>query len=164
MSQAVIRPEEPRNLPEARTIRSSRVFEASRESLWELFENPEELGVWWGPSGFANTFSEFDFRPGGRWRFVMHGPDGAEYPMDKVFVGIDAPARLVIDHIDAVHGFRMFILFHDVTEGTRLEWIMVFDDADEAAKVRPFVEPANEQNLDRLAARVSDISDARTAR
>lgn len=42
--------------------------------------------------------------------------------------------------------------FHDVADGTRLEWIMVFDHAEEAATVRPFVEPANEQNFDRLAA------------
>jgi len=154
MTSLTQRPDDIRDLPEARTIRSSRVFEATCERLWALFENPDDLAAWWGPAGFANSFTEFDFRPGGRWRFVMRGPDANEYPMDKVFVHVDAPERLVIDHIDAVHGFRMFMLFHDVPQGTRLTWIMVFDHADEAAKVRPFVEPANEQNFDRLAVRL----------
>jgi uncharacterized protein YndB with AHSA1/START domain len=146
----VTRPIDIQDLPEARTIRSSRVFDAPREYLWTWFENPERLAAWWGPSGFKNTFTEFEFRPGGVWRFVMHGPDGSEYAMEKVFIHVNAPKRLVIDHIDDVHGFRLFILLHDVANETRLEWILVFDHADEAAKVRPFVEPANEQNFDRL--------------
>jgi uncharacterized protein YndB with AHSA1/START domain len=29
-----------------------------------------------GPDGFSTTTSQFDFRPGGVWCFVMHGPDG----------------------------------------------------------------------------------------
>lgn len=155
MSNAANRPDDIHDLPEARTIRSSRVFDAPREHLWALFENPESLAAWWGPSGFNNTFTAFDFRPGGVWRFVMHGPDGSEYAMDKVFIHVDAPKRLVIDHIDDVHGFRMFIMLHDVTNGTEMTWTMVFDHADEAAKVRSFVEPANEQNFDRLGSSLS---------
>ena len=34
---------------------------------------------WWGPDGFTNTITTFDLRPGGAWRFVMHGPDGTNY-------------------------------------------------------------------------------------
>jgi uncharacterized protein YndB with AHSA1/START domain len=40
---------------------------------------------WWGPEGFANTFAQFEFKPGGRWVFVMHGPNGANYPNESVF-------------------------------------------------------------------------------
>lgn len=146
------RPVNTGNLPEERTIRSSRPFAAPPARLWSLFENPEILATWWGPSGFTNAFHEFDFRPGGAWRFAMRGPDGVEYPMNKVFVRVDKPETIVLDHIDAVHGFRMFITFHGVQDGTLLDWVMVFDFPDEAAKVRPFVEPANEQNFDRLNA------------
>jgi uncharacterized protein YndB with AHSA1/START domain len=146
------RPDGIENLPESRTIRSSRLFEASRERLWALFENPVDLGVWWGPTGFLNDIEEFDFRAGGMWRFVMRGPDGSRYPMNKRFIRLEAPQLIVMDHLDPVHGFRMFIVLHDAPNGTLLEWIMVFDHAEEAAKVRPFVEPANEQNFDRLAA------------
>lgn len=38
-----------------------------------------------GPNGFTNTFYEFDLRPGGKWRFTMHGADGKNYKM-KVFL------------------------------------------------------------------------------
>jgi uncharacterized protein YndB with AHSA1/START domain len=146
------RPENTDNLPEDRTIRSSRQFGAPQAVLWSQFENPDQLAKWWGPAGFTNEFHEFDFRPGGAWRFVMRSPDGAEYSMNKVFVRVEQPETIVLDHIDPVHGFRMFMNFHGTSNGTMLEWIMVFDFADEAAKVRPFVEVANEQNFDSLDA------------
>lgn len=151
------RPVTTQNLPEDRTIRTSRTFTAARETLWTLFENPVHLGVWWGPTGFRNTFEAFDFRDGGDWRFVMHGPDGAAYPMCKTFVAIRKPEAIVLDHEDPVHGFRMFMNFHEDAGGTRLDWIMVFDHEEEAARVRPFVEPANEQNLDRLGERLANV-------
>src|SRR5690606_11467583 len=59
------RPDEPVNLPEDRTIRSSRTLQATRARVWPLFENRADLVAWWGPSGFVNTFEEFDFNPGG---------------------------------------------------------------------------------------------------
>src|SRR5690606_37979399 len=102
------RPTGTNGLPEARTIRTSRAFGTARAKLWSLFENPADLSMWWGPAGFSNTFEEFDFRPGGAWRFVMRGPDGAEYPMRKRFTAIAPFERIVLDHDDPVHGFRMF--------------------------------------------------------
>ena len=147
-----MRPDTTADLPAERTIRSSRLFGATRKNVWSFFENPVHLGAWWGPEGFTNTFEAFEFREGGTWRFVMHGPDGSAYPMSKTFVTIHEYAGIVLDHDDPIHGHRLFMLFKDVGDGTLLEWLMVFDHAEEAAKVRPFVEPANEQNLDRLQA------------
>ena len=33
----------------------------------------------------AATFHTFELWPGGRWRFVMHGPDGTDYPNESGF-------------------------------------------------------------------------------
>lgn len=65
-----------------------RLVEAPRERVFKAFSDPARLARWWGPHGFGSTFHEFDLRPGGAWRFVMHGPDGANYPNQSVFVGI----------------------------------------------------------------------------
>ena len=46
-------------------IHSTRVFGVSRARLFEAFRDPSQLARWWGPEGFANTFEEFDLRPGG---------------------------------------------------------------------------------------------------
>jgi uncharacterized protein YndB with AHSA1/START domain len=39
-----------------------------------------------------------DFRVGGLWKHVMHGPDGANYPNEYVFQEIVKPERIVLSH------------------------------------------------------------------
>src|SRR3712207_1550034 len=82
---------------------SSRVFDAPREAVFRAFAEPGILARWWGPKGFANTFREFDLRPGGAWRFVMHGPDGRDYEMVKEFVEVVAGERVVLRHVGPMH-------------------------------------------------------------
>src|SRR4051794_12623895 len=82
-----------------REIVATRVFDAPRELVFKAWTDPEHLAQWWGPTGFTNTFHEFDLRPGGVWRFVMHGPDGVDYKNENVFVEIVKPERIVFDHV-----------------------------------------------------------------
>lgn len=135
-----------------REIVSSRILDAPRDVVFCAFYDPAILARWWGPSGFTNTFVEFDPRPGGAWHFVMRGPDGAEYPTEKRFIEVVRDERIVVRHEDPTHGFEMTISFEDEGTRTRLIWRMRFDAAEEAQRVRSFVVEANEQNLDRLAA------------
>lgn len=141
--------------PMDREIVSSRVFPAPREIVFRAFSDPEVLGKWWGPKGFTNTFHEFDFRPGGAWRFVMHGPDGAEFQMEKRFVEIVPPERISLRHEQSTHGFLMTMDFAAEGEGTRLTWTMRFDSVEEAERVRAAIITANEENFDRLAAQLA---------
>ena len=136
---------------ENRVILSRRTFSAMPQDLWEAFRNPEALARWWGPAGFTNVFHEFGFRPGGEWDFTMTGPDGTGYRMRKVFVEIAEPSRIVFDHPDATHGFRMVIEMAGNGHETEMSWRMTFDSAEEGARVRAIVEASNEQNFDRLA-------------
>ncbi|MES1241851.1 MAG: SRPBCC family protein [Acidobacteriota bacterium] len=133
-------------------IVNTRLFGVPREVLFEAFSDPDQLVHWWGPKGFTNVFHEFDLRPGGSWRFVMHGPDGAEFQIEKEFIEVARPERIVLRHLDAKHGFRMTMTFADEPGGTRLTWHMLFEDPEENTRLREFISEANEQNFDRLAA------------
>jgi uncharacterized protein YndB with AHSA1/START domain len=66
-------------------LSAERVLSASPRKVFAAFEQLVRLAQWWGPNGFTNTFAQFDFTPGGRWVFVMHGPNGADYPNENVF-------------------------------------------------------------------------------
>jgi uncharacterized protein YndB with AHSA1/START domain len=134
----------------ANEIVSSRVLATSRERVWRAFADPALLARWWGPRGFTNTFHEFDLRTGGRWRFTMHGPDGAVYEQLREFVAVVAHARIVMDNPNPDHRFRMKIELTAEGAGTRLGWSMVFHDAAEFARVCDIVAAANEENFDRL--------------
>src|SRR5215207_3131004 len=60
-----------------REIVISRVIDAPRELVFEAFTEVRHLSRWWGPEGFTTTTTRsFEFRVGGEWDFVMHGPDG----------------------------------------------------------------------------------------
>ena len=63
----------------------TRIFDAPRELVWRAWTDPKHVAQWWGPNGFTNTIHEMDVRPGGVWRFVMHGPDGVDYANKIVF-------------------------------------------------------------------------------
>lgn len=132
-------------------ILSERVLSAPRERIFQAFADPAVLARWWGPQGSVNLFEIFDFRPGGRWEFVMRAADGTEYPMRHRFLDVVAPDRIVVEHIQADHHFQLHMTL-DALEGgrTRLRWRMRFESAAEAARVRQFVLQANEQNFDRL--------------
>lgn len=81
-----------------REIVITRVLQAPRELVWEAWTNPEHVAKWWGPNGFTNTILSMDVRPGGVWRFIMHGPDGVDYPNKIVFIEVVKPERLVYSH------------------------------------------------------------------
>jgi uncharacterized protein YndB with AHSA1/START domain len=65
--------------PADRQIVTTRVLDAPRELVFKMWTDPEHIVQWWGPKGFTTTTYSMDVRPGGVWRFVMHGPDGTDY-------------------------------------------------------------------------------------
>jgi uncharacterized protein YndB with AHSA1/START domain len=138
----------------ARTLSASRVIDATPQAIWAALSDPSRLALWWGPHGFTNTFDVFEFRPGGRWRFTMHGPDGKNYENDSVFVALDAPRRAVIDHISAPR-FELTVDLEDLGGRTRVVWTQVFETAELRDAIRPRADPGNQQNLERLAAHLA---------
>jgi uncharacterized protein YndB with AHSA1/START domain len=78
-----------------REIVISRVLAAPRELIWQAMTDPQHITHWWGPRGFSTTTEIMDVRPGGEWKHVMHGPDGADYPNHSIFKEVVKPERLV---------------------------------------------------------------------
>lgn len=132
---------------------TSRDIPAPAAQVFAAIASPERLARWWGPAGFTNTFHVCEFTPGGRWSFTMHGPDGSNYPNESVFAEIEAPNRLVIQHV-CEPLFRLAITLTPSATGTTVGWEQVFENAELARQVAHIVVPANEQNLDRLSAEV----------
>ena len=137
-----------------RELSNSRVFNAPRELVFKAWTDPSHLSRWWGPKGFTSTFEEFDVRPGGHWRFVMHGPDGVDYKNHSVFVDVVRPERIVFDHISGPR-FHVTATFTEQAGKTTLTFRMRFETAAECERVKVFAVGANEQNFDRLEAELA---------
>jgi uncharacterized protein YndB with AHSA1/START domain len=100
-----------------REIVTKRTFDAPRELVFKMWTDPQHVGRWWGPNGFTTTTLEIDVRPGGAWRFIMHGPDGIDYPNRIAYEEIVEPERLVYTHGDDSEGkggeFHTTVTFED---------------------------------------------------
>jgi uncharacterized protein YndB with AHSA1/START domain len=144
-------------------VDTKRVLDAPRERVWECFADPERLAVWWGPNGFTNEFSRFEFKPGGLWTFVMRGPNGHGYPNESRFVELVRPERIVLEHI-VVPFYRNTMTFKDRSGKTELSWHAVFQTADENnEKFKAFIVEKNEENFDRLEACLKTLAGPGTA-
>ncbi|MBN9522288.1 SRPBCC domain-containing protein [bacterium] len=130
---------------------TERVFSASPRAVFAAFEQPDQLARWWGPKGFTNSFEQFEFTPGGRWVFTMHGPNGADYANESVFREIQPDTRVVIEHLSLPH-FTLTVTLTTRGAQTHLAWVQEFESPEVAEKFRPLSKTANEQNLDRLQA------------
>ena len=141
--------------PASTVVHAQRVLPYAPETVYAAFADARRLARWWGPQGFTNTFQVFDFQPEGRWEFVMHGPDGGQYPNTSVFRVLEAARTLVIDHVSPPV-FTLTVTLTPQPTGTILTWAQAFADPAVAARLRRIVEAANEQNIDRLAALLAD--------
>jgi uncharacterized protein YndB with AHSA1/START domain len=121
-----------------RSIIGTRVFDAPRELVFSVWTDPKHLAQWWGPYGFTTTTSSFDMRPGGVWRFVMHGPDGRDYQNQITFEEIVPPERIVYRHggeaAEPVR-FSTTVTFEDIGGKTRITMRLDFASAAERDRV-----------------------------
>jgi uncharacterized protein YndB with AHSA1/START domain len=136
------------------TFKTSREIPAPPTDVFAAISDPVRLARWWGPAGFTNTFKVCEFRPGGKWSFIMHGPDGTNYPNENTFVEVDPARKVVIRHLSEPK-FDLTIELSPAGSGTLVRWTQILEDAAFARRVEAIITPANEQNLDRLTAEVS---------
>jgi uncharacterized protein YndB with AHSA1/START domain len=145
-----------------REIVVARDIDAPRELVFEAFTAVRHLSRWWGPEGFTTTTQSFEFRVGGSWDFVMHGPDGTDYPEWITWTEITPPERIAMRHgesRDDPHAFESVLTFVADGAATRIEMHTVFptrEQRDEAVVKYHAVE-GGEQTLGNLAAYVTEI-------
>jgi uncharacterized protein YndB with AHSA1/START domain len=127
------------------------------EQVFAAISDPERLARWWGPAGFTNTFKVCEFKNGGRWSLIMHGPNGANYPNENVFAEIESPKKVVVEHASEAK-YRLTITLAAAAAGTVVSWSQAFENAEVAARIEHIVVPANAQNLERLSVEVLRLS------
>lgn len=147
-----------------RQILVTRAFEAPRELVFEAWTKPEHVVRWWGPNGFTTTMEEMDVRPGGGWKYTMHGPDGTNYPNKSVFVEVVRPERLVYTHGGTREGgpgvsFTATVTFEECLGRTTVTMQLLFpsvEGRDHAVREYNALE-GGQQTLGRLAAYVATL-------
>src|ERR1043165_5530511 len=99
-----------------------RGLDAPRELVFEAFTEVRHLSRWWGPRGFTTTTRAFEFRVGGVWDFVMHGPDGTDYQEWITWTEITPLERIALLHgesRDDPNAFESVVTFEAAGAQTR---------------------------------------------
>ena len=131
-------------------IVNTRTINAPRELVYRAWEEPEHLKIWWGPAGFTNTFNGFDFRVGGKWSFVMHGPEKGNYVNECEFIKIERPSLIAWKRYSKPI-FKVVASFEEIAPNkTKVVFRQVFNTEEECNKIKRFVVDKNEENFDRL--------------
>ena len=139
-----------------REIVVARVIAAPRPLVFDAFTDARHVSNWWGPRGFSTPTHAMDLRPGGRWRFTMHGPDGTDHENLVVYEEVVRPERLSYAHGEPgepfVAHFHATITFVERDGGTEVTLRSVFPSAVALALAMAVgaVEGAR-QTLERLA-------------
>ena len=82
-----------------------RIFDAPRELVWKVLNDPERVPHWWGPESTTMTVVEMDVRVGGRWRWIAHSSDG-DAPFKGEYLEVVPPERVVRTEIFDVPPFN----------------------------------------------------------
>jgi len=141
-----------------RELVHTRLLNAPRALVFKVWTEPDHIAQWWGPNGFTNTIHEMEVRPGGVMRFIMHGPDGTNWPNRIVFHEVVKNERLTYTHDsdgneNDPHVFEVVVRFEDEGNKTRLTMHTVFPTEEALAEVKKFgaIEGGN-QTFNRLEA------------
>lgn len=145
-------------------VAHERRVDAAPELAWKAWTQPDLFARWFGPDGFTITVQEMDVRPGGRSRFLMHGPDGTDYPNRIVYRTVETAKRL-----DYLHGgdidddpsaFEVEVTFVPDGDGTLIRMQSRFPsmEAREAIKAYNAIE-LGRQTMEKMAAFVGGMRD-----
>lgn len=127
-------------------IRIVRVYDAPVKLVWDAWTDLKHVERWWGPRGFTLTTKSKDLRPGGKWIYTMHGPDGTDYPNIATYHEVVKYEKLVYDHGGNEERDKLFtvtVTFKEERGKTTMDMTMALSTPDEAKAMKRFIKDAN---------------------
>lgn len=136
-----------------REVVITRAFDAPCRLLFEAYSKPEHVQRWFGPKGFSLPLCEMDFRVGGKFRFGMRGPNGADFPpFGGEYLEIVPDERIVYSNGDGDEKFIVTVTYVEVGARTTMTIHTLFASiAQKNQHLGRGYEGGVGQGLDRLA-------------
>lgn len=106
----------------------TRLLNAPRDLVWEVWTTPEHIKEWWGPNGFSLTTKSMNVKSGKTWDFIMHGM-GRDWDNKIEYVAVQKPSLLTYRHSGAEnedYNFTVSVFFEEVEGKTLLTMKSVF--------------------------------------
>ncbi|MFN2134656.1 MAG: SRPBCC domain-containing protein [Candidatus Promineifilaceae bacterium] len=145
------------------TLTITRLFDAPVARVWHAWTDPQQIEAWFGPEGFQTRVDLQELKVGGRYIYVMIGPDGTEYPSEGAFLEIVPQEKIVAtdefgenfeppDPVELPSGMVTTTLFEDVNGRTKVTIQIAHPTLDDKRKHEEMGVIAGwESTLDNLA-------------
>ena len=91
------------------TLVMTQTFDSPRAEVFEAWTTPEQVSLWWDPTGAPLAICEIDLRTGGAFRWINQGEMGAKYPFAGIYCEIIPPERIVFDALISPSGPKQHI-------------------------------------------------------
>jgi uncharacterized protein YndB with AHSA1/START domain len=110
-----------------RVLTLKRTFNADIKIVWEAWIQPEHIAQWWGPKGRHVNVIQHEFKPGGKWKYVMLMPDGNEFISEGVYSEIIELKKIVTsaNFIPMTEGVILQILFEENDDKTNFTFSVI---------------------------------------
>ncbi|MBK8020871.1 MAG: SRPBCC family protein [Chloroflexi bacterium] len=115
-------------------IRVTREFDAPRDLVFRAFTDPALVPRWWGLRSTTTVVDKYEAKPGGSWRLVQHGEDGAEDAFHGVFHEVTPSERIVYTfEYEGIPGHVLLetITFESDGDKTRITDASVFQSVED---------------------------------
>lgn len=133
----------------------TRLLNAPRDLVWEVWTQPEHIREWWGPDGFTVTNKSMDVKVGKEWDFIMHG-FGQNFDNRVKYLEVKKPSLLTYRHGDGkgTLSFTVYITFDETGGKTLLTMRSVFESEAVIAELNRKVNAieSGNQTLNKLEA------------
>jgi uncharacterized protein YndB with AHSA1/START domain len=126
------------------TLTLTAQFAAPPERVWQVWSNPRQLELWWGPPTWPATFVDHDFAVDGRASYYMTGPEGEKAHGWWRFVALDEPRSLEFEdgfaHDDgrpdeSMPVIRARVALEDAGEGTVMTVTSTYSSPEQMEKL-----------------------------
>ena len=107
---------------ESHSLKISKVYQASKQSVFDAWSNREQMAHWMGPGEVTCDKIELDFNVGGKYQIFMKTPEG---PMTAYgeYTEINPTDKIAFTwgwRQNELEGTLVTLTFREVAEGTEL--------------------------------------------
>jgi len=137
----------------------TKLLDAPRELVWEVWTKPEHLKEWWGPDGFTLTHKSLKLPPGSKWQFIMHGM-GQDFDTQIEYTEVVKPSLLSYRHANLANddmSFTVRVTFEAVSGKTLLTMRNIFKSKEIIEQLNQMVNAieGGKQTLNKLEAYIN---------
>ena len=106
----------------------TRLLDAPRARVFEVWTEAEHLAKWWGPAGLEMTPETLDLTPGGLFHYGMRAPNGQQMYGRFVYQEIVPPERLAF--VSSFSDEKAGVTRHPMSKSWPLETLSVLTLAE----------------------------------